>query len=73
VRSTLNLDNTGSHLRLESLNSLEAAVNSFCDVQRNPDGGIAPFMPGLLVSDFDSSRLVCKEAPDGFLTESPKF
>lgn len=73
LRSTLNLDETRSHLGFESLNSLEAAVNSFCDVLGNPDRGIAPLMPGLLVSNFDYSRLVSKEALDGLLTESPKL
>jgi hypothetical protein len=71
--STLNLNDATSHLRLESLNTLEAAMNPFCDVLGNPDRGVAPFMPGLLVNNFDYSRLVGKEAPDGLLTESPKF
>lgn len=48
-------------------------MNPFCDVLGNPDRGIAPLMPGLLVSNFDYSRLVGKEAPDDLLTESPKF
>lgn len=73
LRSTLDLDEMRSHLGFESFNSLEAAMNSFCDVLGNPDRGVAPFLPGLLVSDFDYSRFVYKETPDGLLTESPKF
>lgn len=69
---TLNLRGTASDLRLKSLDSLEAVMNSFCGILGNPDRGIAPFLPGFLVSNFDYSRLVGKEAPGGLLTESPK-